>query len=844
MSLLFGVFHLKDSIKSSISNNILISTHFKSIGIAGSGRDVSFGYLLKSLATNISDSFGSKIKIDDFILDIKFDDFMILSQSRQDAIRNGKLNKSHFDYVKSTIKADGKKLKAEVRLKGWFLDHVATDKWSLKVKLKGDSLLGIKRFSLMGPFTRDFHTPILINEAMRLKSILAPRDGFYNVMVNGKNTGNMYFEEEYSEQFTENAGKPYGPIFKYDEKSNIISFIDDESFWADDLNLHLIASKMDRILENPSSYQHLLNFDVWAEYLAITFLFKCWHGNLDMNLSYYFHPLERSLQPISSDNSCGQEDHRRAFGVMPTQNEFLYKLISIPSFRQLLSTKIKWWMDSEEAKIFLSRLREKEITLRRTLAFESPFLGKYKISVNHLPGILDWLNSTTFNSKKAEASTHLVRKIQSPQKVRTNQLLQDIFPAVIVMRKNDNFDLRINNYSKKRYVVEKLILRSKLTTRFIDIQNDFKEVSSSFNRIYQDHFLNSDIEVSFIYRDLNQPSVSKISKVNLSYGESDSLDFRDSNLAKISKYFKLDSGSKTFFSDNNEMIDILESLIIPEDYSLRLSSGTKITFGADIGLVVKGSLQVQGIKEHVVSLSGRGDDKWGGILVIPNQKSVEIDYLLMDGGSGIINGLNHRGAFTVNNAHVSVKNSIFQNNNSEDALNLVQVSGILDGVTIQNTHSDGLDVDYGNIELTNSSFLNIGAASGADAVDVSKTKIIISNLEVNNVTDKGVSIGEASKAIIKNANISNALVGLAAKDSSNLMVDIMQLRDIKLADTMAYRKKSHFEGAKILASNVVGGIGESVAQKDSLINLNGVDVKAVKVDIDDLYESIMKSIKK
>jgi len=844
LSCAFGVFYLKDSIKSSISNNILLRTHFKSIGIAGSGRDVSIGYLLKSLVTNISDSFGSKIVIDDFILDIKFKDFMVLNQSRQDAIQNGKLNKGHFDYVKSKIKVDGKKLNAEVRLKGWYLDHVATDKWSLRVKIKDDNLLGIKYFSLNGPFTRDFHTPMLINEAMRLKSILAPREKFYNLMINGKNIGNMYFEEEYSEQFTENAKRPYGPILKFDEKSNIISFLDDESFWANDSNLQLIASKMDRILEDPFSYKHLLNLDAWAEYLAVTFLFKCWHGNLDGNLSYYFHPLERSLQPISSDNSCGQVDLSRPFGVLPYQNEFLHRLISIPSFRQLLSIKIKWWVKSEEAKLFLARLREKEIILRRTLASESPFLGKYIISVNHLPRILDWLNSSTFNSQNVVIPLDIVKKSQSSQKATVAQLLPDIFPAVVLMRTNDSFDVRINNYSKQRYVVEKLVLKSKLVTSFIDLNKGTTETSNSFNRVYRDHFLNSEIKVNFIYRDLNQPLISKTSKVNYSYGESDSLDFKNSNLAKILKYFKLDPRSKTFSSDNNEILDISETLIIPEDYSLLLSSGTKITFGSGVGLVVKGSFQVEGGKGQVVSLSGRGNAEWGGVLVIPNQQPVEINYLLMDGGSGVINGLYHRGAFTVNNAHVSINNSIFQNNNSEDALNLVQVIGVLDGVTIQNTHSDGLDVDYGDIELTNSRFLNIGIASGADAVDVSKTKIMINNIQINNVTDKGVSIGEGSTAIIKNGNISNALVGLVAKDSSNLSVDFMRLSNIRLADTMAYRKKSHFNGAKILASDVVGGVGKSFAQKGSSISFNGSDVKAVKVDIGDLYGSIMKSIKK
>ena len=121
---------------------------------------------------------------------------------------------------------------------------------------------------------------------------------------------------------------------------------------------------------------------------------------------------------------------------------------------------------------------------------------------------------------------------------------------------------------------------------------------------------------------------------------------------------------------------------------------------------------------------------------------------------------------------------------------------------------------------------------------------MISNIQINNVTDKGVSIGEGSTAIIKNGNISNVLVGLVAKDSSNLSVDFMRLSDIGLADTMAYRKKSHFNGAKILASNVVGSVGKNIAQKGSSISFNGSEVKAVKVDIGDLYGSIMKSIKK
>jgi len=828
------VFSLKDVLKATVTENIVLRTQLKSIGIAGVDRDVSVKHILKSLGRNIGESFGPKIAIDDFIIDIKFEELMVLNQAREDALREGMLNKSHFDYVKSKIRIGGEKVKAKVRLKGWYLDHVVTDKWSLRVKTKGQTPLGIKKFSLNGPFTRDFHTPMLINKAMRHRGVLATREKFYDVTINGKEIGNMYFEEGYGEQFTEYSRTPYGPILKFDEKSKSMSFENEDSFWKNDPNLNLIGSKMDRILESPSSFQHLIDFEKWAEYLAVTFVFQCWHGNIDMNLSFYLHPLQKTLQPISSDNSCGQTDPGRLFGVLPYQDEFIHDLLNIPFFSQLLATKIEWWIDSEDAKTLLSELRNNEKTLRRALATESPFLAKFNISVNHLPGIIDWLKSERPSMKRLD--------LGGPGG-SVNEVAQSSFPVIEVKRVYDNFKVNIQNYSEDRYAVDELILQSDAETKVIDLTGDSDYVSQKFNIIYRDYFSSGDVKVTFTYRDLSKPAVLRSSSVNLSYAESDYVNFRETSLDEISKYFKLDSSTKTFSSRSGDVIDIADTLVLPQGYSLRLAPGTKVTLGLDAGLVVKGALQIQGNKDQVVSLSGKNNDRWGGILVISNQQAVVIDYMLMTGGTGVIKGFPHRGAFTVNNAKVSITNSIFQNNQSEDALNLVQVSGVLDGLTIQGTPSDGLDVDYGDVQLSNSQFLNIGSASGADAIDVSKTTIVISNVSIDNVTDKGISIGEGSKGIVQNTAISNALVGLVAKDSSDLTVNRLRLTGITFADIMSYRKKDHFSGSKILASNVIGGIGVSVVQIGSSISFNGVDLTPIKVDISDLYASTMRSIK-
>jgi hypothetical protein len=71
-------------------------------------------------------------------------------------------------------------------------------------------------------------------------------------------------------------------------------------------------------------------------------LFKCFHGNLEGNLSYYFHPIDKSIQPISSDNSCGQKDYSRGLGFLPYEDEFIYRLIRVEPFKKLLKETNLW----------------------------------------------------------------------------------------------------------------------------------------------------------------------------------------------------------------------------------------------------------------------------------------------------------------------------------------------------------------------------------------------------------------------------------------------------------------------------------------------------------------------
>ena len=215
----------------------------------------------------------------------------------------------------------------------------------------------------------------------------------------------------------------------------------------------------------------------------------------------------------------------------------------------------------------------------------------------------------------------------------------------------------------------------------------------------------------------------------------------------------------------------------------------------------------------------------------------------MNGGNGVINSVTHRGAFTINKSNITIQNSLFENNFSEDTLNLVQVKGNLRNITIQNSPSDGLDIDYGEVIISNSKFLNIGKLTGADAIDMSKSKVQINDVIIKNTTDKGISIGEDSNAKISDLFISSAFAGIVAKDSSEVNAKDLFFRNIEFADTMAYRKKPQFNGASMYIKNLNTSLGNHIVQKNSKIVVEGIKIKPQKIDIESLYENSMRSVK-
>jgi len=401
--------------------------------------------------------------------------------------------------------------------------------------------------------------------------------------------------------------------------------------------------------------------------------------------------------------------------------------------------------------------------------------------------------------------------------------------------------LSFNNFDEKKYTLEEIKLTYKEETYFLS--PEIKKITFNLNEALNTKDLTGvDLSITF----LNNYEKSKHRAIPFFRYIGDEIKvFENSDLKKLSEIFLIDDKNKKITLKSNSKITFEETIILPKNYELIIEEGSALKFSANNGMVVNGGLQINGSIDNPIQISGdkKSNGFWSGILVLANASPVRINYLNFRGGTGIFPKAQFRGAFTVVNSNLEIKNSYFSFNRSEDAVNLNQVIGELDNIFISNTPSDGLDIDFGNIDIKKITLNDIGTDSGADAIDMSKSRVTIDDAIIKQVTDKGLSVGENSYCTIANIEIDQALVGFSSKDSSELIIENAKLFDIEMASAMAYRKKSHHTGGLIKIHKISTENEKYIAQNKSVMTIENKKISTQKVNVEELYSNIMLSVK-
>ncbi|MDC3336340.1 CotH kinase family protein [Flavobacteriales bacterium] len=149
-------------------------------------------------------------------LAIEEKDFLHLQEKRDQAIERGLLINEEDSYVPFKFLHEKDTLVGQIRLKGHMLDHLKGNKWSYRIKLRGnDRFKGMKRFSIQHPGTRNYIYEWVFHEMLKRENIIALNYDFINLNLNGEALGIYALEENFAEELLESNGRPKGVIMRF-----------------------------------------------------------------------------------------------------------------------------------------------------------------------------------------------------------------------------------------------------------------------------------------------------------------------------------------------------------------------------------------------------------------------------------------------------------------------------------------------------------------------------------------------------------------------------------------------------------------------------------------------------
>ena len=778
---------------------------------------------------------------DKLIIDIKFEDYQKIAYKRQQAIELGTLVSSGEDYVPATITHNGESHKVKLRLKGDLPDHWTGDKWSLRINVKGDDkILGMEIFSLQNPSTRQDLNEMIYQRALQLEGLIGLRYKFVEVVINGDNKGIYALEEHFSKELIENNQRRDGVILKFDEdiafenfaREDNIPFELTESFYSSPVitfeseeNILNDAIKFAQFEKGKNLLESLRRGDIQpheifdtekiAKFYAVSTLMNCPHNKVWHNTRIYYNPVTSLLEPIGFDGNCRMDGSGEALkeyipGCIYSEKSISNCPFEFEGFSNLiLRDKIIFEKYIKE----LERMSQKEYLDNLFISLNEE-IGK-SIDIIHKNNVFYY-----FSSDAAYRGQSQIRGLLHPLKG---------INAYFIEKEEDDIILSIANVNPLPVEIES-ISHGEFNFKLNQEQNLLQPWNLSSVPQYQifkfEKPLNFNkswiFNLKVNYKIFGVETSNNIEILPWSYFEENftKKDFirQESNLSSF-EFLEVYEGTKVIeFRKGTWMLK--KDLIIPKGFTVFAKEGTEIDLIDESMILSYSPLNFRGSSKNPIKISS--SDKTGqGLAVFNTEKNSSFENVEF---SNLTNpskeGWELSGALTFNEAPFTMNKVSILNIMSEDSVDIISSEYKIEKTIFKNCFSDCLDDDFGGGIIIETIFENCGN----DCIDISGIKTEITNVEIINAGDKGISIGERGAASIKGLKINGiAYIGIASKDFSEVFLEDIEIYNATYG-LAVYQKKAEFGPSTIRAENInfYSCENEYIVEDDSELFLNGV----------------------
>jgi hypothetical protein len=240
--------------------------------------------------------------------------------------------------------------------------------------------------------------------------------------------------------------------------------------------------------------------------------------------------------------------------------------------------------------------------------------------------------------------------------------------------------------------------------------------------------------------------------------------------------------------------------VVQDSATLAIEPGVEIWFPSDAQLIVQGQLLAQGAAEAPIAfrLNPAYELPWGNIQFDQSSSPNVIRHALVEGASEGEHPVHDRAAIAawfssltldhvtmISNASnpvyaeysdIQLLNSTLQSDVTGDLINVRHGSALIDSCLFVGNDApdtDAIDYDVVSDGIIRNSIIHSFRGFNSDGIDLGEgsQNILIEGGLIHHCTDKGVSIGQSSNAVIQNMTITNCALGVALKDLGTATVD-------------------------------------------------------------------------
>lgn len=752
------------------------------------------------------------VKTDHIYINIEHKNYQKLVYKRQIALKRGILISDSDDYVPTEITHNGKTVKADIRLKGDYSSHLKGDKWSFRIKVKGDdTIFGMKRSSIHHPKQRHYIYEWLFHEALKREDVISLRYKFIDVTLNGKNLGIYALEEHFDKRLLEHNQRREGPIIRFSEElfwnentfpseaSDARNFFDTETYLGAEIDpiQSNITVKDPALLDQFEKAAFLLDnfrkgelktsevFDIvtLSKFLAISDLFGAHHATRWHNKKFYYNPITAKLEPIGFDGYSGDR-------ATITLTLLIY------NHRQKMKHQNSIFQDNILLKTYIEELEN----ISRT-EYLDDFLSDVKEKLNQNMKILhSEFRDFSFNKNILFKNQAYIRNVLNPVKglhAYYKNYSEDEIELLLV---NIQFlPIEILNVSLNDLTIFKPTNSKLLPPKLSQKPTDFHLYKFKIprNAAWSNTLIK---QLNLNYRLLGTSKVRHVDILPWNYLDNQWIEndvITNTSTIDDFDFLLIDKTTNIIFFKSGKW-ELKNDLIIPKGYRVFAKPGLKIDFLNSAKIISSSPFSFIGSDENPIVLYSSDSTGQGIIAINVEQESLFEHVYFNNLSNPSQRGMNITGAVTFYKSPVKITHCYFDRNKSEDALNIIRTKFTIENTFFNKTYSDALDVDSSNGKIKNTSFFN----SGNDAIDLSDSIIELNDIFINKVGDKGISAGENSQINARHIEIKNAEIAVASKDLSNIKIKEITISDSKIG-LSAYQKKSEFGPGNILVNNLL-----------------------------------------